>query len=481
MQRLINKLRCKYGLLMILSLVFSVGFSQLAFSQEVTADESSVEVQDGDGQDEDSDELSDAEARALQPLDGEYGSDVEQRWRTILADSGLHEGENERNIFISSGIATVAMEKGVPGWIESRRIAYDVAMARAKAELVSTIGQKIQQSGTAQFTTNASFGQGQIQEIETVDRTARIIDKVGELTEATLDAALRDIDPNYDQSKYETMSMPERQVVLENLFEQSAYRSAARVISGAKTFHVIEGQTSDGSNHEILVGMVWSPRLSGLAAAIQDGRTSVKADGTRTSAEDMVPKAVGDAVTAMGTRMFIDDNGDRAIISYAQAEPAQVNPNDRDMARRAALSVAEDLALGQIAAFVGENVAMESSVSARQLTQVYADLVQRGVEIDTEQVQTIRSATGRVNISGANTIWRQVVEHPETQQDIAVVAVVWSPSGQAMGRRMGEAIDAARAAGPEAGTQTQGDQNDENAEDKSSMTFESKPVDPSIL
>ncbi|MBB3192406.1 DUF6844 domain-containing protein [Halomonas cerina] len=470
-----NNLNHKHVFFSVLFITLTSGLSQVVFAQENSVDDSLkavTESQDVEGVNE----LSDSEERALKPLNGEYGSDVEQIWRSFLDERGLREGENDRNVFISSGIATVAMEKGAPGWIESRRTAHDVAFARAKAELVSTMGQKIQQSGTAQFTSNASFGQGQIQEVETVDRTARILDKAGELTEATLDAALREIDPDYDESKYEDMSMPERQVVLENLYEQSTYRSAARVISGATTFRVIEGQTSDGSNHEVLVGMVWSPRLSSLAAAIQDGRTSMKVDGARSSAEDMIPKTVGDAVAAMGTRVFIDDNGDRAVISYAQTEPAQVNPDDQDMARRSALSAAEDLALGQIAAFVGENVALKSSVSARQLTQVYADLVQRGVEIDTNQVQTIRAATGRVDITGANTIWRQVIEHPETQQDIAVVAVVWSPRGQASGERMGAAIDAARAAGTEAGTQEA--RNEEDASDNSAMTFESQPLDP---
>jgi len=145
------------------------------------------------------------------------------------------------------------------------------------------------------------------------------------------------------------------------------------------------------------------------------------------------------------------------------------------MARRAALSAAEDLALGQIASFVGENVALESETQSRQVTQVYADLVQRGVDIDTEQVQTIRSASGLVEITGAQPVWRQVVQHPETEQDIAIVAVAWSPSSQAMGDRMGGAIDEALSAGTEAGSSEE-DASDGGAEED--LTFESEPVDP---
>ena len=418
--------------------------------------------------------LDEVEQRALQPLDGEYGSEVEQRWRAVLAEAGLREGENPRSVFIASGLATVAMEKGAPGWIESRRVAHDVAFARAKADLVAAMGQRVQQTGNARFASNASFGQGHVQMIEEVEQTSRILEKAADLTERTLDAALRQIDPDYDTRGYEQMAMPERQVALENLFEQATYRVASRVIAGATTFRVIEGPSADGSNHEILVGMVWSPRLSALASAIGQSGTSMPVEGARRSPQDLMPRTVGDAVAAMGTRVFIDENGDRSIISFAQVEPAQVNPNDLDMARRAALSTAEDLALGQIATFVGENVTLESETDSTQLTQVYADLVQRGVEIQTEQVQTIRSASGRVEITGAQPIWRQVVQHPETEQDVAIVAVAWSPSSQAMGERMGATMDAARSTGGEIG---QGEP-DLDSDGITGRTFESEAVDP---
>lgn len=447
------------------------GHSGVAFAQEQadSADESEVS--------DDQNTLDEVEQRALQPLDGAYGSEVEQRWHAVLAEAGLVEGANPHNVFIASGFATVAMEKGAPGWIESRRVAHDIAFARAKADLVAAMGQRVQQTGNARFVSNASFGQGHVQNIEQVEQTARILGKAADLTEMTLDVALRGLDPDYDVRRYQEMSMPERQVALENLFEQATYRIASRVIAGATTFRIIEGPSADGTNHEVLVGMVWSPRLSALAAAIGEGRTSVPVEGARTSPQGMIPATVGEAVTAMGTRVFIDDNGDRAIISFAQAEPAQVNPNERDLARRAALTTAEDLALGQIAAFVGENVALESEVASTQLTQVYADFIQRGVEIGTEQVQTIRNASGRVPITGAQPVWRQVVQHPETEQDVAIVAVAWSPSSQAMGERMGATVDAARSMGSEAGRSALETQ-DEGATGK---TFESKALDPNAF
>ncbi|ANB01766.1 hypothetical protein [Ectothiorhodospira sp. BSL-9] len=454
------------------AIIFAVGGqSGVVVAQEAFDLTDESEISDGQTL------LDEVEQRALQPLDGEYGSEVEQRWRAVLAEAGLVEGKNPRDVFIASGFANVAMEKGAPGWIESRRIAHDIAFARAKADLVAAMGQTIQQTGNARFVSNASFGQGHIQRVEEVEQTARILDKAADLTETMLDTALRELDPDYDAQRYEGTPMPQRQVALEDLFEQETYRIASRVIAGATTFRVIEGPSSDGSNHEVLVGLVWSPRLSALASAIGEGRTSLPVDAARTSLQEMRPATVGEAVAAMGTRVFIDENGDRAIVSFAQAEPARVNPTERDMARRAALSTAQDLALGQIASFVGENVTLESEVASTQLTQVYADLVQRGVEIETEQVQTIRAASGRVSITGAQPFWRDVVEHPETGQDVAIVAVSWSPSSQAMGERMGDAVDAARSRGSEAGQNGP----EENDQDAKGRMFESPAVDPSAF
>lgn len=426
----------------------------------------------------DDEALDEAELRALQPLDGEYGSEAEQRWRAILADAGLREGENARNVFIASGVATVSMESGAEGWIESRRVAHDIAFERAKADLVALMGQRVQRTGNARFLSNAGFGQGHVQQIEQVEHAAAILDRVGEVAERALDEVLRALDPDYDVQRLSQMTIPERQVVLEDLYQLQTYRIASRVISGATTFRVIEGPSADGSNHQVLVGLIWSPRLSALAAAIGEGRTSLPVDGARLSAQDMMPATVGDAVSAMGTRVFIDENGDRAIISFAQAEPARVNPDDRDMARQRALSVAEELAISQISSFVGESVTLESEVDSRQLTQVYADLVQRGVSIRTEHVQTIRSASGLVEITGAQAIWRHIVQHPDTQQDVAVVAVMWSPSGQAMGQRMGAAIDAARAAGSGAGHAPVSGADADEGQGATPRTYESQPLDP---
>lgn len=417
--------------------------------------------------------LTEAEERALVSLGADYGSEVERRWTSVLDERGWREGRNPQNRFLASGVAAVGMQKGNPGWIESRRIAFEIAHMRAKAALVAMMGEEIRNSGSASFTSNARFGQSQVQEHAAIDQGARILARTVDLTEAAIEAAIRALDPDLDPGRYQGRPVQELTVVLEEVYAQTAYRAAARALAGGVTFRVIEGPSEDGENHEILVGLIWSPPLANLAAAIGDGRTSVPVDGVRSPVERFLPGTVGEAVAAMGTRVFIDENGDHALISFAQAEPAQVNPTDMSSARRAAISVAEDLARAQIANFVGEMVSLESEVDSTQVTQVFADFVQRGVEIETEQVQTIRAATGQVSVAGISTVWRQVFEHPETEQEIAAVAVLWSPSGQEMGMQMRDTIDAVREGGVAA---VRDDPEQDDPEVAPGLVFESEEI-----
>lgn len=426
-------------------------------------------------------ELSPAEERALQPLQGEYGSAVERRWQEILNDSGLREGENSGDVVISSGIATVSLEKGVPGWIESRRFAHDLAHARAKANMVALMSQEVRRTGNVRMLENATFGQGHMEDVESLDFAARIALKLGDFTEATIDMALEQLDPAYDTQKYSGMDIPERQVVIENLFELATNRIASRLIGGATTFRVLEGPTIDGNGHEILVGVIWSPRLASLAGAIMDGRTSSAAGKGGSPVGELLPQTVGEAVAAMGTRVFIDENGDRAILSFAQAEPANVSPNERDIARRAAISRAENFAASQIAAFVGENVTLRNPVTASELTRVYADLGSRSTQIEVEQVQEIRTATRPIKIDGAQIVWRQVFVHPETEQEAALVAMLWSPTAQASVKRMESAMKQAESSDPEKEESQSVSELESDTQDGSNepgMLFESQGTDP---
>jgi hypothetical protein len=388
---------------------------------------------------------------ALAPLTtGSYGSAVDQRWWATLDEEGLREGRNEGDIFISSGVAIVAMSKGVPGWIESRRMAFEIAFARAKAEMVRNIAQAVEETGDMRFIENVSFGQGYMEEVEKLGQAARIARKVGDFTEATLNMAISQLDPDYNVGRYSGDGVGAREIVLQDLYRQATVRHASRMIGGANTYQVFEGPTLDGHNHEILVGLLWTPNFARLAATIDDGRTAMSTGLPGQPVSAFLPQTVGEAAASFGTKVFIDENGDRAIIAFGQAEPANVDALDRDLARRAAITRAETSAASQIASFVRTNIALRDSVDSESISRAYADPIERGVSIDIEQVQSIQSATGTVALRGVETVWRQIVQHPETGQDIAVVAALWSPSGQAGATAMQRAIDTSTVPEPDA-------------------------------
>ena len=138
---------------------------------------------------------------AAMPLTGDYGSKVDQRWREFLDAKGLHEGVNPGDVFLASGISIVNFDKGTPGWIEARRIAFELAQVKAKAAMVRYLGQKIERDVQVSLTEHSNFEQGYIDKLEHLSQTYRVLHKLGDFTEATLDKALSQLDPEYDPEK----------------------------------------------------------------------------------------------------------------------------------------------------------------------------------------------------------------------------------------------------------------------------------------
>jgi hypothetical protein len=378
---------------------------------------------------------------AEMPLVGEYGNEVEQRWRAFLEANGLQEGVNPNDYFLSSGTEIVTFDKGIPGWIEARRIAFELAQVRAKARMIGYLAQKVKKDLEAPRSEYANFEQGYTEELERLDQASRILRKMGDFTEAALDEAIGQLNPKYDPERYKGKDSDEKELVLEQLYQENLNMAASRLLIGALTYHVIEGPTASGS-HEILVGVIWTPNLARLGAAIDDQHYAMPLEEAGDYVRNQLPDTVGKAIASLGTRVFVNEKGQRALLAYGQAEPANVVGSlERDLALRAAIDRAENNATGAIASFVGEKVTFRDSTASEALTRVYAGLGQRGSTIDSRSIRNITAATREVTLKGVGTVWQQIVKHPETGQEIAIVARMWSPEGLGTAIRMQDVID----------------------------------------
>lgn len=383
---------------------------------------------------------------AKMPITGEYGSEVVRRWRAFLNAQDWREGENSGNVFLTSGTAIVSIDKGRAGWIEARRIAFEIAHLKAKAEMIRLLTGTVERTANVRLFENPSFDQGYIETQGALDQASRIFHKTADASEMALDKLLEKLDPEYDSDKYKGGGLQAKEKRLEDLYRERLVAMASLSLGGALTYHVIEGPSGNTLAHEILVGLIWSPNLSRLATAIDDREYGMPLEEAGVLVKDQLPHTVGEATASFGTRVIINEKGQRAVLAFGQAEPAQVDPLQADRALGAAMDRAERYAEAAIASFVGERVTFRQTSESRALTAVYAGLGQNGATINVKSIQEIGAATRKVKLTGVVTVWRQVVSHPETGQKIAIVAKMWSPESLAAAKEMKGAIEGARAA-----------------------------------
>ena len=380
----------------------AIGIGQVANQAAPT-----VKPETSTGQEHDQAGPTPAELAAM-PITGDYGSKVDQRWRKFLDAKGFHEGVNPGDVFLAYGKQTVDFDKGTPGWVEARPIAFELAQLKAKVAMVRYLGQKVERDVQVSLTEHPHFEQGYIDKLE-------------------------QLDSNYNPEKYGGKDLHEKEAAVEQLYQEHVSATASQLLVGALTFDVIEGPSESG-NDEILVGVIWTPNLARLASAIDDREYAMPPAEAGDQIRDQLPRTVGDAVASFGTRVFIK----RALLGYGQAEPANVvGPRQRDTALEFAMTRAEQNAAAAITAFVGEKVTLRDAVNSEALTRDYTGLAQQGSMIDINSVRKLTAATRPVELNGIETVWRQIVKHPETGQDVAVAAVVWSPEGLATAKSMG--------------------------------------------
>lgn len=388
----------------------------------------------------------DQEVRVLSSKAIRYTRRLDGEWKDFLSRAGLQPGANKGNLFVSSGVETVGFPLEHPGFIEARGLAYEIAYLKAKAELVRFLGTAGSREQVFDLLDSASWDRGQSTRfVEPLRQNARIERKLADLAEAGLDRALQELEPDYDPDRYSTRARKEEAFRLG--FQRTIFASAAAFVAGATPLQVLEGPSTDGSGYQILVGLVWTPKLSRLAGAVGDSARPMLADEAGDRIEASLPVTVDEVVASWGIHHVINEEGEQVLVSFGQAAPRSSSPTQRDRANETALEIAALRAEGAIRAFVGETLESRRSGDTGLALVEYATAAE-GAEVDREFLERIRAATGDVDLRGLSTVGEWIVEHPANDRSVAVAAVSWSPGSVALAERIREAIET-RSAQPE--------------------------------
>ena len=368
---------------------------------------------------------------------GMYSPGLVADWEQGLREKGLKEGANDRDIYIASGRQTVTFPITHPGFHESRTFAFDVAYLRAKAKMIRFLGTEIARSNSYDVLENARWSDGQGVSLAGLDQLSRIQEKVQDLAETELDQELANLDPTYDPEKYGDREQKEE--AFREVVSRKIRTVATNFVSGALPFEVLEGPTGDGPSYEILVGLVWSPRLELAARAVAGSYAPPNKGIPGVSISEWLPKTQDAISASWGVHKLIDENGDQVFVGFGQAAPRRASPSRQARAEDIALRRAGVRAAGAIRGFVGETVRSEESDDGDEIAVEYADMAE-GSEITNEFVDKIRSNADAKRFTGLTVVGRWVVSHPANGQKVAVVAVSWSPTGVERAGRVEETM-----------------------------------------
>lgn len=376
---------------------------------------------------------------------GMYSAGLMADWEELLDEKGLQEGANERDIYIANGRQTVEFPIDHPGFHESRSMAYEIAYLRAKVTLVGFLGIETGKKTSYDALENARWSDGQGEALERLKQVDRIAKKMQDFAEAQFDQELAQVDPMYDPDKYG--SREQKEEAFRSTFERKITAVASSFVSGAMPMAVLEGPTQDGKSYEILVGLVWSPRLELAARAVAGGYAPANTGKARVRVSDWLPKLKDSISASWGVHKMIDENGDQVFIGFGQAAPRKVSPSRRSKAEDVALRRAELRAMGAIRGFVGEVVRSDASDDGGGIAIDYADAaISR--EIRNDFMEKLGSNADAIELTGLTVVGRWVVPHPANGQKVAVVAVSWSPTGVATAKRAQEVMRNPNRASP---------------------------------
>jgi hypothetical protein len=255
---------------------------------------------------------------------------LNEKWRAFVEAQGWPVEETENGVIhvqdkiIASAKISVNVGLGQPGWVDSRVVAFERAEMEAKAKIIRSLVETTETKRTLEVLENAAWQDGDVNKVKELNEVADTLDRIGKktlaLTEGSLDAALRKLDPNYDPEKYKGKSIEDLKKIAENKFSRQVQGIAMKTLIGATSIYSAEGKISKGE-YQVLVAVIWSPKLNRLALSLMNDEYNIPAVAPGKPLAEHLPKDEAALIGTMGTKIVVDDKGQYAVMAYGQAQP----------------------------------------------------------------------------------------------------------------------------------------------------------------
>lgn len=361
---------------------------------------------------------------------------LNEKWRAYVEAQGWPTEETESGVIhfqdkiIASAKVSVNVGLGQPGWIDSRVAAFERAELDAKAKIIRSMVETTETKRTLAVLENAVWQDGDVNKVKDLNEVEETFDRIGKktlaLAEGSLDAALRKLDPEYTPEKYQGKSPEDLKKIAENQFARQVQGLAMKTLIGATSIYSTEGKMGN-NEYQVLVGVIWSPKLNRLALSLMNDEYNIPAVAPGKPLAEHLPKDELALIGTMGTKIVVDDKGQYAVIAYGQAQPRRAAAGRELAAIQDANQIAANRARSALVNFIQEGLTLRESELSNELSREFSDMTV-GTELVRDYQKKIAGKNMKVKLSGLRVIKEWSTKHPETGQDIAGTVIAWTPS-----------------------------------------------------
>ena len=370
-----------------------------------------------------------------------------QACKDYMRSSNWNEGENDRKgkkIFISMSTDSSAVNPSRVAYIDSIQNAFIRAQMNAKTAVAESQAKVIQSEISNEFVQAFKEGKKPVNIIQAKDEEAQTYEdlsmyqKMKVLIHQRLDETITQENKDKIGEDEKALQQEVDGILNQNVFKDSVSATASSNIRGMKVLYSNLSAKPNSSRTTVCNVVVWSENFVKYADAMVTGNFKVLSNPKKKKKplKDQVKKGDSLMVT-FGTFMDRDENGDMAILSYAQSALKTNSPNSQ----KAAFNVAKLKAERAIIQFRSENVEVAEKIETFEVTTEKTDGM-----IDTyseENIDRRQKASASGTLQGAKVVHRWIKKHPVTGKGVAGMVVAWNPSSANFSKSMKETLEKA--------------------------------------
>ena len=377
-------------------------------------------------------------------LQEEYSLDG-QACFDYIDNKGWSEGENTRkgkSFYVGVGIGSSGASMQQVSYIDSIQNAFIRAQMNAKTDMAESQAKQITSEISNEFVQSFKEGVKPVDIITNNDLEAQNYDDLSVYQKMKL-LIHQKLNESISKENKDKVGENERElqreidgILSQNVFRDSIEATAASNIRGMKVVDSNLSAKPNSNKTNVCNVVVWSENFVKYADAMTTGNFSVLNNPKKKKKPLKEQVKKGDALmVTFGTFMDRDENGDMAILSYAQSGIKSSTSNSQQAAIRTAKLKAERA----IIQFRSENVEVQEKINNFEITTEKANGM-----IDTyteENIDRRQRASASGTLQGSTVIHRWVKKHPVTSRAVAGVVVAWSPSAANFAKSMKETLE----------------------------------------